>query len=74
MSVEELSEADGISEEIVAGLFEVADSNGDARISREEFGRVADTIESHISQVIGKILGEMNSFCRKPKTLAKPNR
>jgi Ca2+-binding EF-hand superfamily protein len=52
LSVEELSESDGISEEIVAGLFEVADSNGDGRISREEFGRVADTIESHISQVI----------------------
>ena len=38
------------------GLFDVADVDGDGRISEKEFSNVADSFESHLSRVV-------NTFC-----------
>jgi Ca2+-binding EF-hand superfamily protein len=55
LNAEELSnnreKSHSVSEEIVSGLLQVADIDGDGQISQSEFARVADTIESHISEV-----------------------
>ncbi|KAL3094751.1 hypothetical protein niasHS_006046 [Heterodera schachtii] len=47
---EELLKGDSISEEIVDGLFQVADVNNDHRISFDEFSAVANTLESRLSK------------------------